>query len=199
MRRGSVVAVLLGGLLAVGTSCTDAGRLPTGASTEPSAVQLLGPQLQLVDPVERATPLAEDLSWTFEAGPGGATSSNPAVGLTIVVPAGALSGTTTITVTALAGTHVAYRFTPHVVFAANVRLVQALSQTNPIVLTGLVGAHIDGDLSLVNGLAAVSETVPAFVSLLTGTISFDVRHFSGWVVASGNGGQSADSSGSSSQ
>jgi len=64
----------------------------------------------LVNPALRLTPLAADISWSFLAGPLGATSTNDATGLTIVVPPGALSTTEIITVTALAGPAVAMIF-----------------------------------------------------------------------------------------
>lgn len=143
----------------------------------------------LVAPVTRNTPLQSDVSWTFTAGPGGAVSSNSDVGLTIVVPYGALSSTQTITVTALAGAPVAYRFEPHLVFSRKVSLTQNLDGTS-VGLLGLValsGAHFTGDALDVNadGLVSVDETVPALLTLLTHKVTFGVGHFSGWIVASG--------------
>jgi hypothetical protein len=129
------------------------------------------------------------VSWTFTAGPGGAVSSNSAVGLTIVVPAGALSTTETITVTALAGAPVAYGFSPHLVFSKKVSLTQDLAGTSVGVLGWLTlnGAHFTGDVLDVNsdGLVSVDESVPALLSVLTRKVTFGVGHFSGWIVASG--------------
>src|SRR4051794_32762866 len=51
----------------------------------------------LVGVVERVVPLSRDVSWSFYAGPGGAQSSNSNVGLSIVVPPGALTKTVKIT------------------------------------------------------------------------------------------------------
>jgi hypothetical protein len=145
----------------------------------------------LIAPVERTTPLAANVTWSFVAGPGGAYSSNPAVGLSVAVPPGALSSTVTITVTALAGAPVAYRFEPHLTFARKVQLTQNLSGTKSGLLGSLLlkGAHFAGDLLQLNpdGLAIVDEIVPAFVLSLTRKATFGVNHFSGWILASGNG------------
>ncbi len=144
----------------------------------------------LIPPVTRNTPLASDVVWSFTAGPGGAVSINRAVGLTIYIPSGALSSTQTITVTALAGSPVAYGFEPHLVFAKPVSLTQSLAGTSLGGLTSLPllsGAHFDTDrLQLTSdGLAIVSEIVPAAGNLLTQTAGFNVSHFSGWILASG--------------
>ena len=157
-----------------------------------SGASIIAPAL--VAPVERLTPLATDVSWTFVAGPFGAVSRNADVGLTVIIPFGALSSTQTITVTALEGSAVAYRFEPHVTFGRGVTLTQDLSLTRSrFSLLPLLGAHFDGDvLEFTNGLVGVTETLPAITSLLTGTARFDVWHFSGWIVASGRDDGSDD-------
>jgi hypothetical protein len=146
----------------------------------------------LVAPLHRATPLPSDVAWTFTAGPGGAVSSNPTVGLTVTVPYGALTSTQTITVTALAGSVVAYRFEPHLEFERKVYLKQNLAGTNVGLLSGLMfkGAHFPGDAPVLtgDGLAVVDEVVSAVLSVLTRSVTFGVKHFSGWLVASGMGG-----------
>jgi hypothetical protein len=143
----------------------------------------------LVAPVHRRTPLAAPVSWSFTVGAGGATSSNSTTGLTVSVPAGAVSAPVTITVTALAGSPIAYRFEPHgLQFARDVRLVQKTSHLNFGLLNSLFlqGAHFPGDEPVyTNGLAAVTETVFAPLNLLLGNVSFPIRHFSGWIIASG--------------
>ena len=150
---------------------------------------------QLVDallpPVKRNTPLASDVSWSFWAGPYGAASSNSAVGLTIVVPRGALSSTQRITVTALAGSAVAYKFEPHgLVFSRDVYLTQNLRGTSAgglLSIPLLSGAYFATDRLELNddGLALVTEVVPALTSLLTKTATFPIGHFSGYILASG--------------
>ena len=184
--RATMVAAVL--LLGAADACRDAALSPT----EPQSPVRTGrhgraaSQLVRVGVIHRSTALATDVSWSFVAGPLGAVSLNPDVGLTVSVPAGALSTTQTITVTALAGSEVAYRFEPHLSFDRAVTLTQDLTSTDAATLSVLLGAHFDGDhLELINGLAVVTETVPAVVSLLQHSASFDLAHFSGWIVASG--------------
>lgn len=149
----------------------------------------------LIPPVDRTTPLAEDISWSFTVGPAGAVSSNSGTGLTIAVPANAVSSSITITVTALAGAPVAYRFEPHgLVFARKVTLTQDLRGTtaeNLLSSTVLSGAYFATDeLELdADGLANVTEIIPASINLLTHTASFPIEHFSGYIYASGRGSE----------
>lgn len=197
-RRSKLTTYALAAAL-LATACSDAGQPLAPARTHVgsgASEQLLGGIIGgvintltnlLVPPINRTTPLASDVRWTFTAGPGGATSSNAAVGLTIVVPAGALSTTQTITVTALAGAPVAYRFEPHLQFSRKVYLTQNLRGTTAGLLAPLNGAHFATDLLQLNpqGLAIVTELVPALANPLTRTATFGVGHFSGWILGSG--------------
>jgi hypothetical protein len=144
----------------------------------------------LVPPVQRTTPLAEDVSWSFTVGSGGGSSSNSAVGLSIVVPSGALSSTQTITVTALKGSMVAYKFEPHgLQFSRPVVLTQSLNGTNVglLYLKPLSAAYFETDRPEVNGsgLVAVTELLGTILNPLTRKVSFGIKHFSGYIVASG--------------
>jgi hypothetical protein len=192
---GLAVAVAL-----AATACSDsAPTAPTiqrGASAPSNLLGLGGiggtvttVTSLLAAPVHRTTPLPADVTWSFTAGPAGAVSSNPDVGLTIVVPFGALSSTQTITVTAPAGAPVAYKFQPHLVFLKQVSLTQSLAGTDVGLLgsIALSGAHFaTEDLVLdANGLAPVDEVVPALLSIFTNTATFKVGHFSGWILTSG--------------
>lgn len=184
------------------TACSESASgpltAPLRADTAANSSHLLGGLLGtvtntlnalLASPVQRSTPLAQDVSWTFVAKPGGSVSSNATVGLTIVVPAGAVDQYQTITVTALKGSAVAYRFEPHMEFERKVVLTQDLRGTSAgglLNLTALKGAHFEGDvLDYLNGKVKVTEIVPALLSWLTKTASFGVDHFSGWILASG--------------
>ena len=195
MRKATkALAVLAATMLTALVGCVDGPTSPT-TQLQTSGVkdqQLLGELLGtvtglLVPPLKRTTPLANDVVWTFVAGPDGAVSKNSAVGLTVTVPSGALAATTTITVTAVAGSAVAYAFEPHLEFAKGVTLTQSLKGTNASLLSVFSGAHFDGDRPTLTsgGLAIVDELVPALGSLLTQNVSFKVDHFSGWIVASG--------------
>ena len=192
------VGALLGlsaAIALIAVACTDSAHSPTAPVTSGSAKagKLLG--LQLLPPVHRTTPLAAPVSWSFTATPWGTVSSNSAVGLTVIVPYGALSTTQTITVTALPGNAVAYSFEPHLVFNRPVTLKQNLSGTDAGLLTSLVGGlllsggHFTGDNLEIdgNGLALLDETVPANIlsGLLSRSASFNVGHFTGWILASG--------------
>jgi hypothetical protein len=204
MEMRKSVSVIIGMTVAValvGTACSDTAPTAPSIQRAGSASQnllglggIVGGTVStltslLVAPVHRTTPLPADVSWSFTAGPSGAVSSNSAVGLTIVIPYGALSSTETITVTALAGAPVAYRFEPHLTFSKKVALTQNLDGTDVGLLGSIVlsGAHFEGDNLELNadGLALVNETVPALLGLLTHTATFKVGHFSGWILASG--------------
>lgn len=144
----------------------------------------------LIAPVQRSTPLPEDVTWSFVAGPDGGATTNAATGLTFVVPAGAVAEDVTITVTALAGDAVAYRFQPHgVVFARSATFTQDLRLTTANVVSGLTlsGAYFATDALEFSptGLVSVTETIGAVVNPLTRTATFPVRHFSGYILASG--------------
>lgn len=146
--------------------------------------------------VNRLTPLANDVTWSFVAGPNGATSRNSATGLTVVIPQGALAANTTITVKALAGSVVAYEFQPHgITFAKPVTLRQDLSLTNVAAILGLTpmaGAYYNTStlpLDPSTGLVTVNELEPTTVDLLHLAVSFKIGHFSGYVVAYGRSGQ----------
>lgn len=193
--RVSIRAVvgLLTSILLVSTSCSDERSSLTSPRLS-STGSPGGARLIALTAVRRSAPLANDVTWSFTAGPLGATSTNPAVGLTVTVPEGALATTETITVTALAGDAVAYRFEPHLEFARKVRLEQDASLINIAGHVPMWGAHFDGDTpEFLGGLVVATEQVPAILSVLTGNVHFDVRHFTGWIVASGNGSPPPDS------
>lgn len=190
------------------TACSDSATSPTAtarvfADSSAQEAQLLGGLLGgllgtvgnlLATPIHRSQALANDVSWTFTASPNGSRSSNSAVGLSIYVPPGAVDRYTTIRVTALKGTAVAYRFEPHIEFDRKVVLTQSLRGleygllgTGLLSLSPFKGAHFDGDVPTYNsdGQALVGEVVGAVLNLFSNTTSFGVDHFSGWIVASG--------------
>lgn len=187
---GAVVGLAVATALVI-SACSDAGvsAPATPVASEPTASNLLG--LTEVEPISRITPLANDVSWSFTVGSGGATSSNAAVGLTIVVPSGAVSSPTVITVTALKGSAVAYNFAPHGLrFSRNVALTQKLQGTSvgSQLLPSLIGGYFANDDDLLdNGLALVSEVLSGATNPLTKTFTFPIVHFSGYLVASGRG------------
>jgi hypothetical protein len=192
-RNVRVVTALVSGAAALLVSCADADRLPTvGGLRSQHGARVVG--MHLVTPAERKEPLAAAVTWSFTVGAEGGESRNDAVGLTIVVPAGAVSEAQTITVTALAGSAVAYRFEPHIDFAQDVLLVQDRSAIRGLSLV-YGGAHFEGDAPQhSNGKVIANELASAVTSLVNGKVSIAVRHFSGWIVVSGNENSSTDSS-----
>ena len=105
------------------------------------------------------------------------------------MPPFAVLSPTQITVTAVAGSQVAYEFEPHgIQFVAPVVLSQNLSATsanNAGLLQPVVGAYFANlsDLDPVNGTALVSELLNTSLNLLTKNATFAVFHFSGYLIA----------------
>lgn len=200
---GAVLGIALATAL-VFSACGDGGvtaSVAPVASGQGPAANLLdaGALLQTtVAPITRTTPLSNDVSWSFTVGSGGATSSNSAVGLTISVPSGAVSSPTTVTVTALKGSAVAYSFAPHgLQFSRKVVLTQKLQGTSAgsQLLPALSGAYFENESDILgNGLAVVTELLSGLVNPVTKTFSFGIEHFSGYLVASGRADKNADES-----
>ncbi len=114
----------------------------------------------------------------------------PELGFSLKVPADAIPGTTlTITVTAIAGKIVAYNFEPHgTQFRKPLTFTQALSGTNW--LTNLLRPQLSGgyfqnesQLDDQNGSALINESFRALIN--NNVVSFDIGHFSGYMVSSG--------------
>ena len=190
MRKRFVGAVLAAVATAlVFAACRDADVTAPTTQT-PRSANVLG--LTGAAPVTRNIPLANDVTWSFTVGSGGATSSNSAVGLTVMVPPGAVSSPMTITVTALAGAPVAYQFEPHgTVFDRKVTLTQKLQGTSAgsELLPLLKGAYFPTDEPILkDGLALVSELIAGLLNPLARSFSFGVEHFSGYIVVSGRDG-----------
>jgi hypothetical protein len=155
------------------------------SSEQLPAVQGLPP----VRGVTRVAPLAQDISVSAVIDKDGGTISIPDAGLTLVVPAGAVTSSTTFTATALAGRLVAYEFEPHgTKFAVPLQFTQDLRKVS---LVGVVTAPLlDGayftDRARLNqtvGIAAVSEVLPATVDVLRTRVGFPINHFSGYLVS----------------
>lgn len=160
---------------------------PTAAIPSSPNSALLG--LVPVRGVTRAHPLARDISVSAVIGKTGGTISIPEAGLTLVVPAGAVSQNTNFTATAIAGTLVAYEFEPHgTTFAVPLQFTQDLRKTSLLgVLTAplMDGAYFT-DRSKLNsaaGVAFVSELRPVVTNLLKGQASFPIDHFSGYLIS----------------
>ena len=147
--------------------------------------------------LKRLTPLDSNISVSAVIGVSGGSIRINAAGGKIEIPAGALSEPTTITMTALAGTNVAYEFQPHgLTFAQPVKIQQDLKFTWASVYPQLLdlahGAYYDGvlDSTFVDTgktRMQVKEHELGYPDVNASQIKFYVGHFSGYVVLCGRG------------
>jgi hypothetical protein len=123
----------------------------------------------------------------------------PSAGLTIVVPAGAVSSPTRISVTAVPGDLVAYTFEPHgIKFAKPLQATQSFGLLNlrSLFSTGSVSAGYfaqESDLNTDSNTAKISESLTADVSLLGGKVTWEIWHFSGYLLSTGRQANTMDS------
>jgi len=179
----AAVVVACGGEQALLVSPPVPGAPPLGAVETPGGA--------LVQPIRRQRPLAREVSWSFDVDARGTTVHNPSTGLTITVPAGAVSAPTHITVFAQRGAPLAYRFEPHgLQFAQPIRLTQSL---HGLLLGGgarpipqlFAGYYADDSLATdATGSARVIEILPVQIDVRGHNAILSVRHFSGYTVAS---------------
>jgi hypothetical protein len=181
--------------------CRDAiAPAPVVPSNHGQPEALLGLNIPIIDNLlgtgdtvivlQRAIPLGSNISATKIIGSGGGTLSLPTAGLTVTVPAGAVSAPTVFTVTALAGRPIAYEFGPH-----GARFAKPLTLSQDLRVTGLneylishmhfKGGYFRSSSNLINNLlrAIVSELLPATADADNMVVRFDVSHFSGYLVA----------------
>lgn len=140
--------------------------------------------------LQRSAPLAADITVSQSIGTAGGTLSIPAAGVTVTVPAGAVSGPTQFTMTARAGSLIAYDFAPHgITFAKPLVFTQSLNGTNATLLNKAfleLGYYADpSQLNSVGGL--LSELTSGVVNLLSWNFTANIKHFSGYMVACGRG------------
>ena len=146
---------------------------------------------QSVAPVYRNHPLPDHPTRSADIGPAGGQLSLPQAGLTLVVPAGAVSSLTHFSVTSVSGRFVAYDFEPHGMhFAVPLEIQQDLRDVGHRPGDVLVGGYFanDSQLDESRGTALVDETLATQLDVSRNQASFPVRHFSGYMLASGRGG-----------
>lgn len=209
LRRGGLLAAAL--LVLVSTACNvespsaprPAGPAPelaapvAGAATQDLLGGLVGGTvgaltntlgLTSANGILRSKPLLYPITVRKTIGRSGGVLSIPAAGVSVVVPAGALNGDTQITMTARAGSLLAYDFEPHGV-TFNVPLVfnQSLNGTNAGLLSplGLKLGYYSDPSFLGQTTALVSEVIGGLTSILTRTFTAPIKHFSGYVVICG--------------
>ena len=146
--------------------------------------------LTQVTGLTRNTPLAADITVTQAIGSAGGLLSIPQAGVTVFVPAGAVSSQTQFTMTARAGALVAYDFAPHgITFAKPLVMTQSLTGTSANLLNKSLlelGYYADASQLFASG-AFVSELTSGFVDILGWIFTANIKHFSGYVVGCGRG------------
>ncbi|MEO8619446.1 MAG: hypothetical protein ABI625_00190 [bacterium] len=109
----------------------------------------------------------------------------PQLGVNVTIPVGAVDSDMTISMTALAGSVVAFDFEP-----AGTKFKAPLRVTQDLGLTSWIGTPFDivyfkssDDINSSTKKIKVSEVIP--VTLVGPTASFDIWHFSGYAVSAG--------------
>jgi hypothetical protein len=193
-RLRSLLATVAIGVAAA--ACTDSPQTPVtpSPSAKPSADLITGTVKSLVTGVQWKQPLTADVSASAVVGPGGGWVELPQVGAHLYVPAGAVAAPTTFTITALAGSLVAYEFQPAGSrFTRPLRLVQDQSYLTStgappgvsLLLTKLGYFSSPADLDQAHGSAAVSELQTTLVISTPRQLIFPIWHFSGYIVCWG--------------
>jgi hypothetical protein len=198
MRRTRMLALstmLFLGTLAFG-ACAESN--PTAPVDAPVAEGLLGDLVGdvvgtvtslipggQVNVLKRSSPMPTEEKVTRTIGSDGGTIYLPRAGLTVTIPRYALSSNTAITVTAPAGNLMGYHFAPHgLVFKKSVTMKQDLTKTELGLLGRLLNApkaaYFLGDL---RPQVTALELLGLNLNGLFGYASFNVRHFSGYVIA----------------
>jgi hypothetical protein len=163
----------------------------TIASGDSSSAALLGGLLGggsttsvNVVPLLRTTPLASDIVVSKTIGVLGGTITIPNAGLTIVVPALAVSKSTAFKITARKGSYLAYDMEPHgTKFLLPLVATQSLVNTNARGILNLklsLGYYTDP-----SRITTVSELLGVQIDLLKLTAVSTIPHFSGYIFVSG--------------
>jgi hypothetical protein len=190
-KRSVVIPVAVVVVVAFLVACGEQAQLVSPRIDDLPAFGVVGnPRGARVHPMRRQLGLAAELRWGFDVGASGTVARNPATGLTITVPAGAVTSPTHITVIALRGEPLAYRFEPHgLQFAAPIQLTLPLRGLRMTRLNApqLFAAYFAEDslaTDAVTGDARVIEILPVEIDAGTQTATLQIHHFSGYTVAS---------------
>ena len=186
--RFSMLA-LAAGLMA---ACNDDRASPVGPDPGPRLKKEAAPAA--VRALTRSQALAAEITVTATIGQEGGSFAIPAAGLSVVVPAGAVTEPTVFTATALAGDMIAYDFGPHGTrFNVPLQMTQSLKDASgkkwkklneePAIEVGYFQdrAWLNQQLRT----AVIDEFLPIEFDVEKNEIRFDVEHFSGYMVSSG--------------
>lgn len=180
-------AVVLFAVAGCAGSDTTAPSSARPAPTQSAHQSLLYSSPVNVKPLQRTTPLASNITVTKNIGILGGTISIPQAGLTVVVPPLAVTSTKTFSITALAGSNVAYTFSPH-----GITFLTPLVATQSLVHTQAANGGLINALSLQVGYFSddthvnlVTELLTVGINLLNQTSIVTIWHFSGYMWSSG--------------
>ena len=139
-----------------------------------------------VKALQRNTPLPAPITRSAYIGILGGVIAIPQAGLTVVVPPLSLLSTKLVSVTALAGSNVAYTFSPHgtqflVPVIATQSLVNTQAQTGLVSIGSLFAGYFPND----NNIFSITEILNLNINLLNSTAIMTLTHFSGYIVATG--------------
>lgn len=187
-----VATIALSAIALVSCSTDAPTALPNLQQSPPqeASQDLLGGLTSLlgVNGLQRTRALALPITVSRTIGPDGGTLAIPEAGVTVTVPRGALAASTKITMTARAGTLVAYDFAPHgITFAKPLVFSQKLSGTNATLLSApllKLGYYADASLLTKTG-GVVSQLLGGVVNTLSWTFTSTIPHFSGYMVSCG--------------
>lgn len=185
MRRATVV---LGALFLASGCATDA----TGparenmAAPQASVLQALGNPVNYISAtvLGRVAELPGDITVSKKIGVSGGRIVVAATGFELIIPRGALSNEVVISVTAIAGKSVAYEFAPHgITFRRPLQFRQLASFTEGV-WSSYGGGYFQSRSQIESemGTASLNEMVSASLNL-QGWITFDIWHFSGYLVS----------------
>lgn len=175
----------------LGVGATVLAVVLAGCSADaPTAVEPRIGAPVVMGAVTRYRPLTEDLTVTATIGSDGGKLEIPEAGLTMTVPAGAVSEPVVFRATARKGAIVAYDFEPSGRFDVPLEVTQDLYYTSwhhQADLTDVFAGYYAGPGALDDeqGEAEVSEVPPSTVDVEKCKVSFAVSHFSGYVIATG--------------
>lgn len=187
-RRFALVVLLATAGYACAEQATPFESISAPAVRVGSPFLSISPIRRTVRVLERSVPLAQDMVVAKVIGAAGGAIELPGAGLELTIPAGAVAVPTEISVRAHAGSLVAYSFEPH-----GTRFSRVVSARQS--LTGTEAEHSQGrvsgrgyfsspeEIDWRSRRAAVSELSLVQRDQTSGSVTFYLNHFSGYLVA----------------